>query len=105
MHINRENFKNEEKKIKRHYEQQIILKKILILIKQCQSYEELVNNGLLKIYGFERLKHELSEYYSFNLCKNKGTIRLICTIDEESNTVNLEFISLNHYDDFKKSLR
>ena len=46
----------------------------------------------------------LKGYYSFNLCKKGGVIRLIFTIDEYNNIVNLIFISMNHYEDFKRNI-
>ena len=54
------------------------------------------------MYGFERLKYFKDEYYSFNLGKNKGVIRLIFKIDREYNAVILKFISMDHYNDFKR---
>lgn len=102
MRIIRENFKQEEKKIKKHYEEQKMLDKIINHIKQCQNYDELKNSPISKMYGFEHLKYELNDYYGFNLCKQGGVIRLICSIDKENNSVKLEFISKKHYKDLKK---
>ena len=44
----------------------------------------------------------MSGYYSFNLCKNGCMIRLICRIEKEKNLVILEYITMNHYEDFKR---
>lgn len=57
------------------------------------------------MYGFEPLKHEMRGYYSFNLCKVGGVIRLVFTIDVKNNSVNLEYISMNHYKDFKEKIK
>lgn len=103
VQLNRGNFKNEEKKLKKHYDEQIILEKNLGHIKRCESHEELCNNPVSLMYGFEELKHEFNGYYSFNLCKKGGVIRLIFSIDKD--VMKLEFISMNHYDDFKRKCK
>ncbi|MBQ7104508.1 MAG: hypothetical protein IJN90_01480 [Bacilli bacterium] len=106
MHLDRlDSYKREEKKLKKHIEEQKMYEKILGHIKNCDNYEELKSNPLSKTYGYEALKEDLSGYHRFNLCKNGGKIRLIFTINEESNTVYLTYISLEHYVDFKKWLR
>lgn len=67
------------------------------------DFKELKHNPLSNTYRFEQLKHEYSDYYSFNLCKaGSGVIRLILTVNEETNTVIFEFITFNHYKDFKR---
>lgn len=63
----------------------------------------LFNHLFSIMYGFERLKYFNGEFYSFNLGKKGGVIRLIFRIDKENNAVILEFISMNHYEDFKRS--
>lgn len=63
MKIVREDFKNEEKKLKKYFN---------------------------------------DEYYSFNLSKKGGVIRLIFKIDTVNNVVILKFISMNHYANFKR---
>lgn len=102
MKINRDNFKNQEKKLKRHYFELEQLEKILTHIKQCNSFEDLQNNPVSKIYGFEALKHEHSGLCSFRLSKSAGKIRLIVSIDKEYNIVILEAISMKHYKDIKR---
>ena len=102
MHLDKTNFKNQEKKLKKHYEEQKTIEKIILLIKESPNFEGLFNNPITKMYGFEKLRKDLSGYYSFNLCKNGGQIRLICEIDKNKDIVYLVFISLNHYEDFKK---
>lgn len=102
MKIDRSNFKDQEKKLKRHFKEQKILEKIILHIKQCETCEELSQSPISMLYGFEKLKYFSNEYYSFNLCKNGGVIRLICSINKEYNIISLEFVSMNHYDDFKR---
>ena len=47
--------------------------------------------------------YELNGYYSFNLNKNSGVVRLIVSTDNNE-ILRLEFVSVNHYDDFKNKL-
>ncbi len=103
--IREDSFKNQEKKLKKHIQEWENYQKILTHIKLCQSSEELLNSVVSKMYGIEKLKYQLNEYYSFNLCKNKGTIRLIFQMIREENEVYLVFISLEHYEDFKRKMR
>lgn len=56
MKIDRTNFKNEEKKLKKHYNEMFMLNKIILHIKECQTYEELCNHPVSIMYGFESLK-------------------------------------------------
>lgn len=105
MHLDRTNFKNREKKLKRHYREQDTLEKILLFLKESSDYESMSLNPIAMMYGFEALKQDLSGFYSFNLEKNGGRIRLIFSIDKEKNIIFLEYISLDHYLDFKKWLR
>lgn len=91
-----------EKNIKKHYLEREMLEKIKNHIKQSKNFFELMTNPISKMYGYEALKYELNEYYSFNLCKNGGKIRLIFSVEAHINQVCLEFISLNHYEDFKQ---
>lgn len=58
-----ENFKNEQKKLKKHYKEQRNLELILNHIKICQSFQELSTSPISYMYGFEALKYELSGYY------------------------------------------
>ncbi len=102
MDINRDNFKNKEKKLKRYYFEQKRLEKILNHIKQCSSYYNLKHNPISKMYGFEALKYELAGSYSFRLSKAGRLIRLIFSFDQEYNTVILEDISMEHYLDIKR---
>ena len=97
-----EHYKKSEKNIKKKYSEQRTLEMIKTHIKQCNNFPELEKHPISIIYGFEPLKYELAGYYSFNLCKNGGTVRLIVSINESSNQVCLEYISTDHYADFKK---
>ena len=97
-----EHYKKSEKSIKKKYEEQRTLDMIKTHIKQCKSFTELEIHPFSIMYGFEPLKYELAGYYSFNLCKNRGTVRLIFSVSESSNQVCLEYISTDHYADFKK---
>lgn len=104
MQLDRSKFKNEAKKLKRNFKELENLEKILILIKQSKDLISLKESPLSYIYGFEYLKKDLRGFYSFNLEKNQGRFRLICSFDIVNNIAVLEYISLNHYIDFKKYL-
>ena len=100
----KEQYKKSEKNIKKHYDELETLNKIKNHIKLCNNFTELKNNPISIIYKYEALKYELNGYHSFNLCKNGGTIRLIFSVNEEENKVFLEYVSTNHYRDFKDRL-
>lgn len=102
MKIVREDFKNEEKKLKKYFNEKNNYEKIIMHIRTVNTYKELYNHPFSIMYGFERLKYFEDEYYSFNLGKNGGVIRLIFKIDKVNNAVILKFISMHHYDDFKR---
>ena len=95
--------KKEEKKLKRYQNEQKMLDKVIKHIKMCNNYIDLKFNPVSQTYGFERLKYEINEYYSFRLEKS-GVIRLIVSIDKYHNLVKIEFISMEHYEDFKRKL-
>lgn len=106
MKINRaDSFSNQEKKLKKYQREKDIYDKVINHIKQCNTIDELEKHPISKMYGYEALKGDLNKYSSFNLCKNRGRIRLIITLDKEKNEINLLYISTDHYEDFKKSLR
>ena len=98
--IDRTNFKRQEKKLKNRHKELIEFEKVIRHIRNCKTFQE-----LSKLYKFELLKEDLTGYYSFNLCKNSGKIRLIFSINEELNIIRLVFISTNHYEDFKKYIK
>ncbi len=103
MQLDSSYLKKEEKKLKRYPNEQKMLEKIIKHIKMSNNYRELKLNPVSRIYGFEELKHELSGFCSFRLEKS-GVIRLIVTIDEDENIVKIEYISMDHYNDFKRRL-
>ena len=97
-------YKNSKKNIRKHYNEQDTLDMIINHIKQCINFIELKNNPISIMYGYEQLKYELNDYHSFNLCKKGGKIRLIFSVDETLNQICLEYISNDHYIDFKNKL-
>lgn len=105
MHLERhDGYKKEEKKLKKRAEVSEIYDKIIEHIKQCDDMVDLRTHPISWMYNFEAMRGDLSGYYSFNLCKNGGSVRLIFTVNEEVNTVTLAYISVDHYKDFKKKL-
>lgn len=105
MRLDKTNFKNQEKKLKKMPNEQETLEKILIHTKQCENFSALNNSPVSYMYGFEAKREDLKGFYGFNLEKNGGAIRLICSFDIENNVCNLEYISLDHYKDFKRNLK
>ncbi len=97
-----EGYKNQEKKLKKFPKEQEIYERIINHIKQCNTITDLENHSFSRMYGYEALKGDLNGYYSFNLCKNRGKIRLIFTVNRKENEINLLYISTDHYEDFKK---
>lgn len=89
-----------ELKKKHRTEQLNNLKDINDLIKNSLDFNELKNNPLAYMYDFEPLKYNNSGYYSFNLSKHGGVIRLI--VKPQDNCVNMDLvdISSDHYKDF-----
>jgi Txe/YoeB family toxin of Txe-Axe toxin-antitoxin module len=98
-----EKYKNSNKNIKNRYNEKKTLDMIINHIKQCTDFPSLSINPISLMYGFEPLKHELNGYYSFNLNKNGGKIRLIVSPSGEE-ILKLEYISIDHYEDFKNKL-
>lgn len=104
MIINRDNFNNQEKKLKRYIPEKRTYDMIINHIKLCNSFEELQYSPIAAMYGFEALKYELSGYYSFRLSKKGGLIRLIVSKGKNYDELNLEYISMDHYEDFKRRI-
>ena len=102
MHIiHTKTFDSSYKKLKKHRKEYSNLLIILDLIENARDFNELCKLPQSKIYKLERLKHEMSNYYSYNLCKNKGKIRLIVKPnDDNSIELYLITISYDHYEDF-----
>ena len=104
MHLDSSALNKEKKKLKNYNEEKLTLEKIVKYIKFCNDYKELKSNPFSKVYGFEELKYELSGYSSFRISKS-GVIRLITKVDEDNNKVIIKFISMEHYEDFKRKLK
>lgn len=104
MQLCRDKFENQEKKLKRYKKERETYDKIINLIKMSRTFDELQSSPISKMYGFEALKHECSGFYSFNLSKKGGVIRLIVSEGKEKTILNLEYISMDHYNDFKRIL-
>ena len=105
MQLCRDSYNNQEKKLGKYKDEQTTYNKIIEHIKICKDFEELQYNPISRMYGFEALKNEFSGYYSFNLSKRGGVIRLIVSKNEDCRVLNLEFISMDHYKDFKRKLK
>ena len=88
------------KKIKKHVLEYNNLLKILDIIENVDTFNELLNLPIAKMYGFEQLKYENNEFYSFNLNKNKGVIRLIVKPKDNYVELYLVMISYKRYKDF-----
>lgn len=89
------------KKLKKYNYEYNNLNKILKIIREAFDFDELIRIPILHKYHFERLKYDKNDFYSFNLCKNGGKIRLIVK-PNENNIIELylAFISYDHYQDF-----
>ena len=98
-------YKNSKNKIKKNYDAQNKLSKIISHIEATKDINDLKTNVLSYIYGYEELKNDLSGYHRFGIDKNSktGKLRLIFSIS--NNTIYIEYISDNHYEDFKKYLK
>ena len=99
--IHTKNFDSAFKKLQKHRVEYNNLLKILDIIENTNTFNELLILPQVKMYGFERMKYDKRDFYSFNLCKNGGVIRLIVKPKENNNIeIYLVTISFNHYDDF-----
>ena len=99
--IHTKSFDNTYKKLKNHHKEYNNFLKLLDIIENTKSFKELVNLPQCKMYKLERMKYDKNDYYSFNLSKNRGVIRLIIKpVDETSIELYLIMISYNHYEDF-----
>lgn len=87
------------KKLKNHIKEKEKLDIILLYISSADDFNYIKNDSLAKVYNFERLKHNLNEFYSFRLSK---LFRLIVRPTNNGIEVELVYISSNHYDDFNK---
>lgn len=94
-----ERYNHSLKKIKKKYQELCNLNIIINHISNCSNADILKMHPYSMMYGFERLKY-YNDYYSFNINKNGGKCRLLFRIENEQ--VILEYISTNHYEDFKR---
>lgn len=76
-----------------------LLDEILYYIKKQPNFSTMINDPLSNLYRLERLKYELSDYYSFRLSK---VIRLIIKPSDNNIEVYLVYISKDHYNDFSE---
>lgn len=91
------------KKLKKYNNEKERLEIIIKHIESVKDFRSLLLNPISTMYGMERLKYQLNNYYSFNLCKSRmGLIRLIFYYDETKDVIILKYISLDHYKDFKE---
>lgn len=96
--------KSELKKLKKYQNELNNYFKIIELMVVCSNYESFVTNPILKAYSFEKLKHQMTGYYSIRLSKRKaGVIRLLFKININQNIIDLIYISMDHYKDFSRS--
>lgn len=91
-------YDNSIKKLKKHFKEQEELNNIISYIITKDNFDDIIVDPLAKIYGFERLKHNLNEFYSFRLSK---VIRLIVKPENSRVKVYLVYISDDHYNDFE----
>ena len=95
--IHTKSYDNSVKKLKKYYEEKEELECIIKYLVKKNKFTDVINDPIAKIYGFERLKHNYNEYYSFRLSK---LIRLIVRPIENDIELYLIYISTKHYDDF-----
>ena len=95
-----DNYKKTTKKLKKYNKEKENLDKIIEMLLYTDNFNDVINNPIFNIYGFERLKYKYNNYYSFNLNKNGGKIRLIVKPNENYLILYLCHISFDHYLDF-----
>lgn len=95
------NYDKKIKKLKKHQIEYNNLKDILKIIDRADNFSELINLPIVQMYNFERLKYQNKDYYSFNLAKGGGVIRLIVKPDTNNCVIMyIADITLDHYKDF-----
>lgn len=72
-------------------------------IEAAKDFDELKNHPISYIYGLEILRGDLSGFYKFIIDQKNSKLRLLFSY--ENNVLILEFISDEHYVDFKRYLR
>ena len=95
-------FDNTRKKLKKYHFEENKLFDIIDIIKNSDTFNDLLSNPICNMYNLERLKYDLNEFYSFRLSRSGGFIRLIIYYNDQENAIYLVFISYNHYNDFNK---
>ena len=85
------------KNLKNKKQELEVLDKIIKYIRKEKDFTSIINNPLSKMYGLERLKYELNDFYSFRLSK---IVRLIVKPNEDYLELSLVYISTKHYEDF-----
>lgn len=95
------NYDKSIKKLKKHIHEFNNLLNIIKIIERVENFDMLKKLPMVQIYGFEQLKYQNNDFYSFNLSKHSGTIRLIVKPDRENIVViYLVDVSYKHYKDF-----
>ncbi|MBO4245566.1 MAG: hypothetical protein J5892_02350 [Bacilli bacterium] len=99
-------YKNSLKKIKKNYDAMDKLNKVLSHMEVVHDFKDLKNHVISDQYGFEELKGDLTGYYRFSIDKNSksGKLRLLFSCPDNY-SIRLEYISDEHYEDFKRYLR
>lgn len=102
MHITyTKSFDNSAKKLKRYRKELANLEDITEKITNHNVFKELQTNPIMTtIYEFEPLKHQNSGFWSFNLERNGGVIRLIVMPSTVENEIIFVYVSYDHYNDF-----
>lgn len=77
-----------------------VLKDILDMIRNTENYKTLKLNPISYIYDFEELKNDKTGFSSFKLSRSGGKIRLIVRPQDNSDILEIVFISTEHYNDF-----
>ena len=90
-------YDNSLKKLKKHKREQKELQNIIEYLQNKDTFIDILDDPIARMYGFERLKYQLSEFYSFRLSK---VIRLIVKPNKNDIELYLIYISMKHYDDF-----
>ena len=94
-------YDNTVKKLKRRKKECDNLEDIKSKITNHNTFKEIEMNPIMTtIYDFEALKYQNSGFWSFNLEKHGGVIRLIVMPSEKEDEIIFVYISYDHYKDF-----
>lgn len=96
------NYDKNLKKLKKHTKEYDNLLNIIKIIERVDNFDMLKKLPIVQIYHFERLKYQNNQFYSFNLSKHGGSIRLIVKPSDDRIIIYLLDISYIHYKDFDK---